>query len=215
MSLRFGDCTLDLEAHRLFRGRDEVHLSPKAFETLRALVENRPRALSKAELLENVWPGVVVSEVSLARVVSEIRRALGDSRSCRIIRTVHAHGYAFGADIESAARTEPAMLQRDPVCWLISETRSLPLRDGSHIVGRDPSLDLFLDSPKVSRRHARIEISGTRATIEDLGSDNGSFVWKTRIEAPTLLCHGDEVRIGRFTFAFRITKSLASTESDV
>src|SRR4029450_4267614 len=99
MSLRFCGCTLDIEARRLFRGRDEVHLSPKAFETLRALVENRPRAMSKAELLQRVWPDVIVSEVSLARVVNEIREALGDDRKGRIVRTVHSHGYAFVGEI--------------------------------------------------------------------------------------------------------------------
>jgi DNA-binding winged helix-turn-helix (wHTH) protein len=215
MSLRFGNCTLDIGARRLFRGRDEVRLSPKAFETLRVLVENRPRAMSKRELLESVWLGIVVSEVSLARVVSEIRSLLQGKRSGRIIRTVHSHGYAFVAEIDSGAGKEPALIRKAPVCWLISESRSLPLREGSHIVGRDPALDVFLDSPKVSRRHARIDIAGTRATIEDLGSKNGSVVGKTRIEFPTTLCHGDEVQFGRFRFVFRLTESLPSTESDI
>ena len=60
MKLRFGDCTLDIETRRLFRGDEEVHLSPKAFELLRLLIQHRDRALSKAELLEHVWTGVSV-----------------------------------------------------------------------------------------------------------------------------------------------------------
>lgn len=215
MSLRFCGCTLDVEARRLFRGQDEAHLSPKAFETLRALIENRPRAMSKAELLKGVWPDVIVSEVSVARVVNEIRETLGDDRKGRIIRTVHSHGYAFVAEIEDAVSSQRrGSGQKHPMGWLISATRTLPLYEGEQIVGRDPTLDLYLDSPKVSRRHARIEIKGAEATIEDLGSKNGSFVGNVRIDRPTALYPGDEVKIGRFKFVFRLAESAGSTETE-
>ena len=213
MSQRFCGCTLDVEARRLWRGPDEVHLSPKAFETLRALVEARPRAMSKAELLRRVWPDVIVSEVSLARVVNEIRERLGDDRQGRIIRTVHSHGYAFVAEIEVSDQ-QPGAVRTHPVCWLISATRTLPLHEGQQIVGRDPTLELSLDSPKVSRRHGRIEVNGTHATIEDLGSKNGIHVRNTRIEGPTALQHGDEVLIGRFKFVFQLEESPGSTETE-
>lgn len=215
MSLRFCGCTLDVDARRLWRGRDEAHLSPKAFETLRTLAENRPRALSKAELLARVWPDVIVTEVNLARVVNEIRKTLGDDREGRIIRTVHSHGYAFVADVEPTVASQQAgSVRRHSGCWFISSTRSLPLYEGEQIVGRDPGLDIYLDSPKVSRRHARIEIKGTQATIEDMGSKNGSFVRNTRIAGPTTLHHGDEVKIGRFTFVFRLHEPSATTETE-
>lgn len=215
MSLRFCSCTFDVEARRLFRGADEVHLSPKAFETLRALVEVRPRAMSKVELLRRVWPNINVSEVSVARVVNEIRKTLGDDRSGRIIRTVHAHGYAFVAEIEDPASVyEPTSVRRHPIGWLISPTQTLPLHEGEQVVGRDPALNLFLDSPKVSRRHARIVMNGSQALIDDLGSKNGTFVRNTLIKAPTPLQNGDEVRIGRFTFQFRVAEPKSSTETD-
>jgi DNA-binding winged helix-turn-helix (wHTH) protein len=217
MSLRFCGCTLDVEARRLFRGREEVRLSPRAFETLRTLVERRPRALSKGELLGHVWPDVFVSEVSLARVVNEIRQRLGDGREGRIIRTIHSHGYAFVAEIEdedALSRQQPETVRRQPVCWLISATRTLPLQEGAQIIGRDPTVELYLDSPKVSRRHARIEVKRTQATIEDLGSKNGSFVRDTRIEVPTALHDGDEVQIGRFKFVFRPAEPTTSTETE-
>jgi pSer/pThr/pTyr-binding forkhead associated (FHA) protein len=66
----------------------------------------------------------------------------------------------------------------------------------------------------VSRRHARIEIEGTQATIEDLNSKNGSIVGATRIEIPTLLHHGDKVQFGRFKFVFRLGGPPGSTETD-
>ena len=214
MSLRFCGCTLDVDAHRLFRGSDEVHLSPKAFETFKILVENRPRALSKTELLNRVWPDVVVSEVSLARVISEIRGQIGDDRHGRIIRTVHSHGYAFVAELEDTAADERPRKLEPPACWLISATRTLPLYEGAQIIGRDETADVRLDSPKVSRRHARIAVRQGRATVEDLGSKNGTFVGSTRIGTPTLLDDGDELKIGRFAFVFRHSESSGSTETE-
>ena len=76
------------------------HLSPKAFELLRMLVEHRPRALSKQELHEHLWPATFVSEVESGRVsIAELREALGDiARQPRFIRTAHRFGYAFCGD---------------------------------------------------------------------------------------------------------------------
>ena len=214
MSLRFCGCTLDVEARRLFRGRHEVHCSPKALDMLITLVENRPRAMSKGELLERVWPDVSVSEVSVARVVSELRQALGDDRTRHIVRTVHSYGYAFAAKIDGAdSAPRGPLVRRRLVGWLISATRSLPLYEGEQIIGREPGLETCLDSPKVSRRHASIRIRGDQATIEDLGSKNGSFVRNIRIDRPTRLRPGDELRFGLFTFVFRLETSAGSTET--
>ena len=80
MKVQFADCVLDVDARTVCRETAAIHLSPKAFELLAALIEHRGRALSKTELLERVWPDVFVSDGSLARVVKEIREALGDSR---------------------------------------------------------------------------------------------------------------------------------------
>ena len=100
MKVRFADCVLDADARTVRRGTATIHLSPKAFDFLTVLVEHRGRALSKVELLHRVWPDVFVSEASLARIVREIRAALGDApHDARIVRTVHGYGYAFAATI--------------------------------------------------------------------------------------------------------------------
>ena len=71
------------------------------------LVERQPKALSKTELQDRLWPGTFVVEKNLTNLVSEIREALGDDRRVpRFIRTVHRFGYAF--------REPPAMRQRRP-----------------------------------------------------------------------------------------------------
>ena len=78
MRVRFGPYVLELESRQLLRGDDVVHLSPKAFDLLSMLVSNRPKALSKSDLQERLWPGTFVVEKNLANLVGEIRR--GDRR---------------------------------------------------------------------------------------------------------------------------------------
>lgn len=214
MKIVFDHCVLDTDARQVVRGRDEVHLAPKAFELLKLLVEQRPRAVGKAELLEQLWPGVFVSEASLAKVVSSLREALGHDENAPIIRTVHGYGYAFAANVTGGAR--PATVNtRDVVCWLFCGKREFPLPDGEHIIGRETEAAIALDSPKVSRRHARITVTGSRAVVEDLDSKNGSFVRGTRITAPATLASGDDVRIGPFTLNFRISLGAGSTETEM
>src|SRR5690349_9318473 len=103
--VQFGTCTLELESRRLLRGGRDVRLTRKAFELLRILVEHAPRALTKAELLEHLWPGTFVSDDALARLVSDLRVTIGDSaRVPTLIRTVHGFGYAFAAEIRHGER---------------------------------------------------------------------------------------------------------------
>ena len=216
MKVQFADCVLDVDARTVCRETAAIHLSPKAFELLAALVEHRGRALSKTELLERVWPDVFVSDGSLARVVREIREALGDSpHDSRIIRTVHRYGYAFAALV---LRGSPSSLPVDDrerlVCWLTGRARTFSLAAGEHLVGREPGVTVWLDSPRVSRRHARILVDNARATIEDLDSKNGTFVRDVRLTAPALLEAGDAIRIGPFTLIFRVSNALPLTETE-
>jgi DNA-binding winged helix-turn-helix (wHTH) protein len=217
MTLRFADCRLDTDTRQLFRGTEEIHLSPKAFELLKRLVESRPRALSKAEMLEGVWPGVFVSDASLARVINEIRDGIGDqARRARIVRTVHRYGYAFAAEAAEDAEDEPRPTPPAPgrhVCQFLCDRREFPLPDGEHIAGREADAGVWLDSPRVSRRHARIIVTGDRATIEDLGSKNGTFVRGARISTPTALDPGADVRIGPFTLIFLVAHGPGATET--
>jgi DNA-binding winged helix-turn-helix (wHTH) protein/tetratricopeptide (TPR) repeat protein len=108
---RFGGFVLDLEARRLRAGVSDIPLTPKAFDTLRVLVEQAGRTLSKDELLRHVWKDVFVEEGGLARNISVLRKALGESNGgTQFIRTVAGHGYCFAAPVvvESATETETA-----------------------------------------------------------------------------------------------------------
>jgi DNA-binding winged helix-turn-helix (wHTH) protein len=214
LRIRFTDCTLDIDARRLLRGGTSVHLPPKAFELLKLLIESRPRVLSKTELIERIWPGVFVSDASLAKVVSTIRKAIGQADDTRIIRTVHGCGYAFAAalDDDQAGSVQAA---GQAACCLVCGRREFPLVSGEHIVGRDANASIRLDSPKVSRQHARLIVRGTSATVLDLGSKNGSFVRGTLVTSPRALQPGDDLRIGPFALVFHVVNYAGSTESEM
>jgi len=110
MKVCFGDYELDLGTRLLSRSGAVVHLSPKAFEVLRVLVERRPNAVSKSELHERIWPGTFVSDDSLSRLIVELREAIDDNaRKPRFVRTLHGFGYAFSAVATVASDNEPGV----------------------------------------------------------------------------------------------------------
>ena len=69
-------------------------------------------------------------------------------------------------------------------------------------IGRSPDNDIFLDDVTVSRKHAVLVQSGGELKIEDLGSLNGTFVNRRRIDSATRLESGDEVQIGKYRLSF-------------
>jgi DNA-binding winged helix-turn-helix (wHTH) protein/pimeloyl-ACP methyl ester carboxylesterase len=99
----FGDFTLDLrEGQLISRGGGPVALTPKAFETLVALVEHSGHVLSKDELMKKVWPDSFVEENNLSQNISQLRRALqaaGGDDAADLIETVPRRGYRFRAPV--------------------------------------------------------------------------------------------------------------------
>jgi DNA-binding winged helix-turn-helix (wHTH) protein len=202
---RFGDFLLDSETRQLTRGGTDVHLSPKAFAVLCALLEKRPNVVPKADLFGQIWPDVFVVEGNLNVLVGEIRRALGDDpQEPRFIRTVHGMGYAFCGRASDAEQAPQAGNGRERF-WLTWKSQTFALADGETIIGRDPRCQVWLDHSGVSRRHAQIRI-GTgldRPMLIDLGSTNGTFVRGERVEEPTPLADGDVIRVGSISVKFR------------
>jgi DNA-binding winged helix-turn-helix (wHTH) protein len=213
-AVSFGDFVLDRDTRELRRGANAVALSPKAFQLLEALVVNRPKAMSKSDLQERLWPDTFVLEKNLVNLVAEIREALGDDATRpRFVRTVPRFGYAFRhAASEAAADGEPVR-RRDARFRLVWPGGHAALTDGEYVLGRDPDLELFLDAQDVSRRHARISIAGGEATIEDLGSKNGTVVADRRLDSAARLANGDVIRVGSLELTFTEVRSRGSTET--
>jgi DNA-binding winged helix-turn-helix (wHTH) protein len=212
----FEPFTLDAEARLLLRGRDRrpVHLSPKAYELLCVLVDERPRAIAKSELHERLWPSTFVSDATLASLVAELREALGErGREARFIRTLHGFGYAFSGLAREDASPDTSPDPGRVANWIVCNGREKSLDEGEHVFGRDADVTVPLSSSTVSRHHARITINGQIAILEDLGSKNGTYLRGQAVTSPTPLADGDQIRIGAFELTFRTLAAPGSTET--
>jgi DNA-binding winged helix-turn-helix (wHTH) protein len=211
---RFAGFSLDRDTRQLLEGGREVHLSPKAFELLLLLIENRSRALSKADLQDRLWPAVFVGETNLATLVAEIRRALGESaQDARIVRTVHRFGYRFVSAVDDVDRTPQNSIHPATDMYLATASGRYPLGQGTAVIGRARDATIRVDSGGVSRHHARIVVSGTEAILEDLGSKNGTFVDGQPITGPRVLNDSAEIRIGALVLTFSVASASTATET--
>jgi len=212
MQIRFGDFVLDTDTRELTRGSRAVHLSPKAFQLLSVLVTARPRALSKEMLYQHLWPNTFVVEANLSNLIGELRAAIGDEpRRPRFVRTVHGFGYAFREALPAASA---AADRRSAILYqLVWEGGRATFGEGEHVLGRDPMLELCVESSSVSRRHARLLITGGEAALEDLGSKNGTFVNGKRLTSAVVLSDRDQLRVGSVRLKFRILSAQPSTET--
>ncbi len=179
MIYRFGDCEVDTKLLELRRGGESQPVDPLAFDLLRYLIENRDRVLTRDELLDNLWPGKVVTDSALSSRVKSVRSAVGDTgASQRIVKTIHGRGYRFVADLADRASppaTQPAPAGIDP-----SVARTMA-------VGRDRELGKlarWLDRARAGRREI-VLVSGdagvgkttlTRAFLNTARDQAGTFV---------------------------------------
>jgi DNA-binding winged helix-turn-helix (wHTH) protein len=218
VKVRFAEFILDADSRRLIRlDADPVHLSPKAFDLLRLLIEHRPNVLDKAALHARIWPRTFVVDANLTVLIAELRRALADNaREPRFIRTVHALGYAFCGDaVDLEIGASDSSLLGTARCWLMWKERAIVLGEGENIVGRDPGCSVWLDAPGVSRRHARIEVTrgGDVLQLEDLGSTNGTFVDGTAVRGIVPLTDGCVIRVGDVALTVRIWSRAKASET--
>lgn len=218
MRVRFSDFTLDLATRQLLdRGRGEIRLSPKAFDLLAALVEERPNVLDKADLHRRIWPDTHVVDANLNVLIAEIRRALNDSpRQATFIRTVHAVGYAFCCEAMELSDRVGSRKASPARCWLVWHERAIVLEEGDNTIGRDPQCTVWLDASGVSRRHALVRIvPGEDAVLlQDLGSKNGTLVQNMPIAGPVQLTDGAAIQIGSVELKLRVWAEGKSVETE-
>lgn len=109
-TFEFGPFLLDPARRSLLRDGVPQSVTPKAFDVLVLLVEQRGRVLSKDELLKAIWPDTFVDEANLSQQIFVLRRTLnGDSKVPEYIATVPRRGYSFVAEAIERPVTEPAV----------------------------------------------------------------------------------------------------------
>lgn len=214
MVVRFGPFRLDVAQRRLLEGGREIRLAPKAFDLLRVLIDQRPRALAKDDLMSAVWPDVFVTDNNVATVVRDVRAALGDDAAePRYIRTVFGFGYAFVGDAV-AEDEEAAPAGRLRSGWhLVLDGREVQLFEGENVVGRAGHGVIVIEAPTISRRHARLLVNGATVHCEDLGSKNGTWVETSRVGGPTAVGDGHHIRFGSVVGVLRRPRQVTSTDT--
>jgi TolB-like protein/Flp pilus assembly protein TadD len=187
-SLCFEGFTLDLRRGCLRSGVDEIALRPKSFEMLRHLVQNAGRLVSKDELIESIWPNVIVTDESVTRCVSDVRLALGDGDQ-RLIKTVRKRGYLFMAPprvatidadsvVKDAGDRSKAAASAPPLSIVV-----LPFAN----LGRNAATDAFADAVTASlttdlsrlpdyfviSRKSALTYKGREANVRQIGQELG------------------------------------------
>ncbi len=191
-----------------------VHVQPKAFQLLELLLENRPKAVSKSQIHERLWPGTFVADSTLTSLLVEVRDVIGDeAQRPRYVRTVHGSATRSAGTPRKSARPLVPGSAHGLHCWILYADKRTALEPGETVIGRDPNAGLFIDDPSVSRRHARIVLTGEGATLEDLGSKNGTLLEDRKIDAPMRLNDAARIRIGTVALTFRRFSLPASTET--
>lgn len=125
----FGEFRLDCQQRTLWRAGSEVPLSPRLFETLLVLINQRGQIISHEELLQTVWHGTLVEPANLKVSISALRRALGESASTpKYIETIPRRGYRFVAPVTPilANGNQPLVSPEPLVATPLNETIPTP-----------------------------------------------------------------------------------------
>ena len=211
MRLTFGSWEVDTDRRLLAHAGTPASLSPKAFDLLVVLAQHHEKAFSKAELHQILWPDTFVSDGSLTVLVAEIRGVLKDeAEQPQFIRTVRRFGYGFCAPVtRHGASSSPS--RSGGAGWVIWGNRSIAIARPESVLGRSLDADIRFDVPGVSRRHARIIVDGEHVALEDLGSQNGTYLRGQRLTGRATLADGDEVQLGPVSIVFRHVAADGST----
>ena len=94
--IKVGDITINLNEHKVYRDKNEIHLGPKEFRLLRFLSKNPNKVYSREQLLDNVWGhGIFVELRTVDTHIRRLRKAINTKDYPNIIRTVRSAGYAL------------------------------------------------------------------------------------------------------------------------
>lgn len=97
---------------------------------------------------------------------------------------------------------------RRPSAFVVSYgARTFILPIGVSIIGRVPDADITIGASSVSRRHAAVHVDDVHVCIEDLGSKSGTFVDECRVDSPTEITQGSDIRVGKIRVSLRFVKA--------
>ncbi|MET4201821.1 winged helix-turn-helix domain-containing tetratricopeptide repeat protein [Bradyrhizobium sp. LA6.12] len=150
MRYLFEDCVLDTDRRELHRGADVVSIAPQVFDLLEYLIHNREHVVSKAELIEAIWSGRVVSDAALTTRLNAARSAIGDSGEAqRLIKTLPRKGFRFIGAVREAEKSADGSVSGANVKGVVP---ALPLPDKPSVavlpftnLSSDPEQDYFAD----------------------------------------------------------------------
>ncbi|GGF79971.1 hypothetical protein GCM10011402_35720 [Paracoccus acridae] len=146
--IQLGRSVLDLGRGMLSRDGQVIPLRAKSFRLLQELARQPGRVVPKDELLDAVWPDVIVTEASLSQAVRDIRKALADEEG-RILRTIARRGFMLcptGSPLPQHAGRTSSIRPRIAL---------LPMRDRTGIPDLGPVLDGFVEEMTVGLAHFR------------------------------------------------------------
>jgi adenylate cyclase len=179
MKLRFGAHFLDLDRLSLHGSQGPIELRRKSFQVLRHLVDNAGRTVTKEELIQAVWPDVIVTDESVARCISDVRQALGD-QGREVIRTVARHGYLLDAPVTreetTAAATTPHPIVPDRAAIAVLAFANLSNDPGQDYLGEGVADDILTELSRfpellVIARNSSFRYKGHNTDVRQIGRE--------------------------------------------
>lgn len=191
MRYRFARFELQPGERRLLDANVPVAIAPRAFDLLTVLVENAGHLVSKDELLERVWPRVIVEEAALQMQISSLRKILGREA----IQTVTGRGYRFALAVADAGDAPSTSATRHDLVASSLTTfigREKPLADLKELFGRTRLLTLTGSGGCGKTRLAR-------QVASDLGESYSGGIWFVELAPladPALVPHAVAQALG-------------------
>jgi pimeloyl-ACP methyl ester carboxylesterase len=194
---RFGPFSLDPAQGLLTAGAGDISLTPKAFDTLRVLVENAGTVISKADLIDRIWPDAHVDENNLAQSISLVRKALATADpSTEYVQTLPRRGYRFVVPVTRATPVAPrdssiryARSGEVNIAWQAIGDGPV---DVVFVMGWVSHLELFWQEPSFARFLRRIASFSRLILFDKRGTGLSDRVPLDRL--PTLEERMDDVR---------------------
>jgi DNA-binding winged helix-turn-helix (wHTH) protein len=208
---------LDLKRYEVRLRGAPLRLERRPMELLILLLEHPGELVTREAIQRRLWRDDVFVDVDqgINTAINKIRQALKEDPSQpTFLQTVIGKGYRFVGPVTRVDDAAPMSAPSAPLfteCALVWEGRSIPLAEGVNVIGRDSAATLVVDSSTVSRKHAQIVVSGSVATIEDLGSKNRTQVNGQREEGCLRLADYDVIQIAPATIIFRLSSPTGST----